>query len=129
MMMLDENFVLRQYRLNILLFQVDHSNSGKCQVYKFTVYLNKQFSNFSFVKFSYFVLFVKKLYFRKCFTFTKNKLRVITSKKLIMPCKSNEIGKIQNSKLYKPQTKNCTTWTRRKFCTYMLFTVRFLSCV
>ena len=59
MMMLDENFVLRQYRLNTLLFQVDHSNSGKCQVYKFTVYLNKQFSNFSFVKFSYFVLFVK----------------------------------------------------------------------
>ena len=28
-----------------------------------------------------------------------------------MPSKRNEIGKIQNSKLYKPQMKNCAMWT------------------
>ena len=55
----------------------------------------------------------------------KNKLRKIISEKLIVPCKRNEIGKIQNSKLYQPQTKNCTTQTRRKFCTYMLLSQDF----
>ena len=57
--------------------------------------------------------------------FPKNTLRKIISEKLIVPCKRNEIGKMQNSKLYKPQTKNCTTRTHREFRTYMLFTVRF----
>ena len=32
------------------------------------------------------------------------------------------IGKLRNSKLYEPQTKNCITWTHS---TYVLFTVIF----
>ena len=57
-------------------------------------------------------------------TFTKNKLQKIVSEELIVPCKRNGIGKLRNSKLYKPQTKNCTMRTCRKSCTYVLFTVR-----
>ena len=48
-----------------------------------------------------------------------NKLRKIISEKLIMQWNRNGIGKMQNLKLYKAQTKNCKTWTHRKFCTYM----------
>ena len=69
--------------------------------------------------------FVRKLYLHKCFTLTKINYAKILSEKLILPCKRNEIGKIRNLKLYKSQTKNCTTQTGRIFCTYVLFTVRY----
>ena len=36
-----------------------------------------------------------------------------------------KLVKHEAQKLYKPQTKKCTRRTRRKFCTYVLFTTRF----
>ena len=59
------------------------------------------------------------------FTLTKNKLRKSISENLIVPCKRNGIGKIQNLKLYKLQMKNCTMRTRRKSCTFVLFNVKY----
>ena len=35
----------------------------------------------------------------------ENKLQIISSERLIMPCKRNKIGTVRNSKLYKPQQR------------------------
>ena len=73
-------------------------------------------------EFSHFVLFVH--YISVNILPSWKKITKIISRKLIVPWKRNGIGKIWHSKLYKPQTKNCTIRTHKKFCTYVLCTIR-----